>query len=113
MTRTLRFAWLAFLAGAGLILDVSLVGAQEQRCTELGSDCLCSEPLNTNTVDGGKPWSGVGFNCAGSTCHEDPDDSPGQCLGIQPGHGHHRQGAHRPWLSSATGGFPVPDRRQV
>ena len=37
--------------------------SEEQRCTELGASCLCSEPLNTTTFAGGPDF----WNPADST----------------------------------------------
>lgn len=43
--RTITFA----LAGVVSILCVTTVQAEEQRCKDLGANCICSEPLNTNS----------------------------------------------------------------
>jgi hypothetical protein len=32
-----------------LLFSVGSATAEEQRCTDLGSACICSEPLNTNS----------------------------------------------------------------
>jgi len=38
-------AWLLVLLGV-----VRVASAAEQRCTDLGANCICSEPLNTNSL---------------------------------------------------------------
>jgi len=39
-------------------LCVLAAQAEEQRCAELGANCICSEPLNTTTFTGGPPsWN--------------------------------------------------------
>lgn len=60
--------FLAFGVTTGVLLATSPAGAGEKRCSDLGSDCICSEPLNTNTVDGGQSWA--------HDIYLDPDDSP-------------------------------------
>jgi hypothetical protein len=38
-----------FIIGLGIFWIANAVAANELRCTELGSNCIASEPLNTNT----------------------------------------------------------------
>lgn len=61
-----------FVAAVAALLATPASGAEEL-CTELGSDCICSEPFNGSTVDGGNPWPGL---CTIGTCRPDADDSP-------------------------------------
>jgi hypothetical protein len=60
-------AFVALGATAALLLVTSPAGASERRCGELGSNCVCSEPLNTPTHNGGRSSWTLAF---------DPDDSP-------------------------------------
>ncbi len=46
--------------------------ATEQRCTELGVNCVCSEPFNTATF-ASISWSGGA--CTGGGCYFNPSDS--------------------------------------
>jgi hypothetical protein len=82
---------------------LALAGS-EQRCVELGSNCVCGEPLNTATHDGGSAiWSTSGGQ------YFNPDDSPSgtQCF---PGNGNGKPG--QPWNTeiycSAMTFTPVP-----
>jgi hypothetical protein len=59
LTRAILLPTLSLLWG-------SFVQAAEQRCTDLGSNCLCSEPMNTTTFAGGPPF----WNPADSTTKE-------------------------------------------
>lgn len=44
---------LVWLAGLGLPAAATAAPAAEQRCTELGATCLCSEPMNWQQAGGG------------------------------------------------------------
>lgn len=70
----------AFVALVGLLATLPAT-ANERLCAELGSACVCSEPLNTNTVNGGQTWPGTVGNSI--TRFIDPDDSPNatECAG--------------------------------
>ncbi len=76
-------------AMAGALLIASSIGANERRCGELGSACICSEPLNTGTVDGGRPWPTQCPAASEGACRVDPDDSPSatECPGESYGSG--------------------------
>src|SRR5262245_36188306 len=56
---------LAYLLGVVSIFATNSYAA-EQRCTELGTNCLCSEPLNTNSLVYSSPY----YNPADSTTKE-------------------------------------------
>jgi len=56
------------LAGVVAILCVTNAQAEEQRCKDLGANCICSEPLNTPTYV--NVSSGQWFNPADSTVKE-------------------------------------------
>jgi len=59
----MKISLLAFL----FVLTLgSQIGAEEARCTALGSGCICSEPFNTATFTGTVPY----FNPADSTTKE-------------------------------------------
>ena len=45
--------WLALLAGLWLPTVAAAAPAAEQRCTELGGSCMCSEPMNWQQAGGG------------------------------------------------------------
>ena len=81
--------------GAGFAVEVL-----EARCAQLGPQCVCSEPLNTSTHDGGlSTWTTPGFF--------NPDDSPSgkQCYPIP-------TGDTEIYCSSATFA-PVPSSTQA
>jgi hypothetical protein len=62
---------LSMVIGAWTLLASVQAGASpEQRCTELGNQCICSEPMQTTTHDGGKPYV-----FAASGIPTDPDDT--------------------------------------
>jgi hypothetical protein len=47
-----------------LLVPATGFAGAERRCSELGSNCVCSEPLNSNTHDGGKTnweWGSPGL----------------------------------------------------
>jgi len=54
---------LALLLSLGLL---DTLDAAEQRCNELGANCICSEPLNTNVYTGGPSF----FNAADTTSQQ-------------------------------------------
>jgi len=64
ITMIAAVAWLV-LGFAG-----SALAATEALCTTLGTNCICGEPLNTATHDGGSA------NWSSPVQHFDPDDSP-------------------------------------
>jgi len=47
-----QYSLIGLLLGAGMAFASPALAA-EQRCTELGANCVCSEPLNTNVLGGG------------------------------------------------------------
>jgi len=54
-----------FIIGLGIFWIVNAQAANEARCTALGANCVCSEPMNTNSwVDAG---SGQNWNPADTT----------------------------------------------
>lgn len=62
--------WTGALLALGLSLGAPRAEAQEQRCLDLGANCVCSEPLNTNAM---------GFD---GTLYFNPGDSNSkQCAG--------------------------------
>lgn len=46
--------------------------ADEARCDELGATCICSEPFDVATVDGGSPFPATGTPGAGFNFDADP-----------------------------------------
>lgn len=58
-----RAAARALALSALMLVVPGVAQAEEQRCTELGASCVCSEPLNTTTFAGGPDF----WNPADST----------------------------------------------
>lgn len=106
MTNQRWLTWLACLTVAGFVAKAGAASATEQRCSELGLGCLCSEPLDSGTVNGGQTWPRA--SCGdGGVCYADPDDSPDstECPGED------RRGHALTWVSDMSS-YAVPASSQ-
>ena len=57
MKRTVRERHLIpFIIGLGIFWIANAEAANEQRCNDLGANCICSEPLNTTTYTQDTAW---------------------------------------------------------
>ena len=56
---TIKHSLTALLIGIAVLLSVPAFAA-EQRCSELGANCVCSEPMNTNVVVNVGAWANPG-----------------------------------------------------
>src|SRR5436309_3040298 len=91
------------LAAAIVAGHAAAVGAAEQRCTELGANCSCSEPLNTNSFVLNNifynPQDSVTKGCSGEIWF---GNSPGSGLSIDPESGM-PSGNSVSWVWTQTG----------
>src|SRR5438552_2673174 len=91
---TQRLTQAIVLAAASLLWAANASAANEQRCTDLGANCVCSEPMNTN----------VWVDDAGDTQNWNPGDttsSDKQC-------GDYNGWPHAPLSTSSPGMQAAP-----